>query len=371
MSRSTRAAALILALAGLATAAWAWHARPRPPTEAEIAAITRTRDIYSDVFTVDQKWRSMMGPTSIVQGSISDADPPELLWVTGYRAIMVDAVGDTQLPQDFMCHANLNLDMQAHRERFGWQKNASRRLFTLSQGQSEVRFPPGFGIPIASDEEISVEMQVLNLNVEGEPFEVRHRVTIEYVRDADLGAPMKPLFMKAATGLVSLGDRKAHYELPQPDPEKHGEGCMMGENAAGKVRTDSQGNEFSGHWIVKPGREENHTLVTQSLAVPFDTTVHYIAAHVHPFAESIELRDLTAGATVFASKARNFADRVGLDSVEHYASAEGFALYDDHEYELVSVYENTSGVDQDSMAVLFIYALDHEYQPPRDLLRHR
>lgn len=356
-----------LAAAGAGTGAWIWHAHSRPPTAAELAAITHTRDIYSDVFTVDQKWRSMMGPTSIVEGALSDADPPELLWVTGYRAIMVDPVGDTQMPQDFMCHANLNLDIQAHRERFGWHKNASRRLFTLSQGQSEVRFPPGFGIPIASDEQIMVEMQVLNLNVEGEPFEVRHKVTVEYVRDADLTAPMKPLFMKAATGLVSLGDARAHYEVPEPDPAKHGEGCMMGTNAAGKVRTDSQGNEFSGHWIVKPGREENHTLVTKSLALPFDTTVHYIAAHVHPFAESIELRDLTDGHTVFASKAKNFTDRVGLESVEYYSSVHGFELYDDHEYELVSIYENTSGVDQDSMAVLFIYALDHEYQAPRDL----
>ncbi len=358
-----------LLTAATATAWWGWL-RPTPgPTEAEIAAITRTVDIYSEVFVVDRKYRSMMGPLDKVEGSLSDADPPELLWITGYRAVMVEPEGEAVLPQEFMCHANLNLDMDAHRARFGWKKTASRRLFTLSQGQSEVRFPPGFGIPIASDEKIGVEMQVLNLNVEGEPFSVRHKVTVEYVRDADLTQPMKPLFMKAATGLVSLGDERAHYQVAEPDPTQHGEGCMVGERAAGKVWTDDNGREFSGHWVVEPGREENHTLVTESLRLPFDTTVHYIAAHVHPFAESIALRDLTTGETVFSSKAHNFTDRIGLSRVEYYSSVEGFPVYADHEYELVNIYDNTSGEEQDSMAVLFIYALDQEFERPAELAR--
>lgn len=338
-----------------------------PPTEEEMAAITHTVDIYSNVFTIDQKFRSMMGPKSVVDGALTEANPPELLWVTGYRAVMMDAAGEEQRPQEFMCHANLNIDMQAHRKRFKWKKNASRRLFTLSQGQYEVHFPPGFGIPIGSDEEISVEMQALNLNEEGEPFQVRHKVTVEYVRDAELTKPMRPLFMKAATGLVSLGDSKAHYNVPDPDPSEHGEGCMVGERAAGNVRTDKLGNEFSGHWVVKPGREENHTLVTQWMKIPFDTTVHYVAAHVHPFAESISLRDLTTGETVFRSKAHNFEDRVGLERVEHYSSVEGFEVFADHEYEVVSVYNNTSGQEQDSMAVLFMYALDQEFSVPSSL----
>jgi hypothetical protein len=355
-------------VAGLGAVAWFRHrSASEPPSAAELAAITRTSDIYSDVFTIDRKYRSMMGPTAVVAGSLGDADPPELLWVTGYRAIMVEADGDREMSQDFMCHANMNLDIEAHRERFGWEKNASRRLFTLSQGQSVVRFPAGFGIPIASNERISVEMQVLNLVYEGAPISVRHKVTVEYVRDADLVAPMKPLFMKAATGLVSLGPEQAHYQVEHADPQQHGEGCLMGEAAAGKPKVDRFGREFSGHWVVPPGRQENHTLVTESMRIPFDTTVHYIAAHVHPFAESIALRDLTTGETLFTSHARNFEDRIGLREVEFYSSPVGFPLYDDHEYELVSIYDNTSGEDQDSMAVLFIYALDREFERPKDL----
>jgi hypothetical protein len=360
---------VVAAAIALATGAAVWHsARSQPlPSEAEIEALTHTVDIYSEVFTVDREYRSMQGPLSEARGALSDADPPELLWITGYRAVMVDGDSEATVPQEYMCHANLDLDMASHRERFGWEKTASRRLFTLSQGQNAVRFPPGFGIPIASDEEIEVEMQVLNLNPGGEALHVRHKVTVEYVRDRDLKVPMKPLFMKAAAGLVSLDDARAHYGLAEADAEQHGEGCMPGERAAGKVTEDRHGQKFSGHWVVKPGREENHTLVTQWLNLPFDTTVHYVAAHVHPFAESIELRDLTTGETVFESHAHNFDDRVGLREVEHYSSPEGFRIHADHEYELVSVYDNTSGKEQDSMAVLFLYMLDEEFERPRDL----
>ena len=96
----------------------------------------------------------------------------------------------------------------------------------------------------------------------------------------------------------------------------------------------------------------------------FDTTAHYIAVHLHPFAESLELRDLTTGETVFKSKARNFDDKNGLEEVEYFSSEEGLPLYQDHEYEVVSTYFNTTDVDQDSMAVIFMYVMDPEFVKP-------
>jgi hypothetical protein len=96
--------------------------------------------------------------------------------------------------------------------------------------------------------------------------------------------------------------------------------------------------------------------------LPFDTRVHYIAIHLHPFAESLELRDLTADTTVFKSAVRSPFDRIGIDHVEHFSSEEGIPVFEDHEYELVSVYNNTTGEEQDSMAVMFLYVLDKELE---------
>lgn len=58
------------------------------------------------------------------------------------------------------------------------------------------------------------------------------------------------------------------------------------------------------------------------------------------------MRDLTTGESLYTARARGLAERIGLAEVGAYSSAEGIPVYRDHEYELVSVYDNTSGVDQ-------------------------
>ena len=95
--------------------------------------------------------------------------------------------------------------------------------------------------------------------------------------------------------------------------------------------------------------------------LPFDTTLHYIAVHLHSFAEFLELRDLTADKSVFKSTVTGFNNSIGINHVDYYSSASGIPLYKDHEYELHSVYNNTTSSDQDVMAVMFLYVLDKEF----------
>lgn len=346
-----------LALAALVTCA-------TPPPLSRAADAVRSREVLSPTYTVDRKYRSMQGPQSTQQVRLDASPLPELLWITGYRAVMVGADGASPMSQEFMCHSNLDIDMKIHRRLFGWQKFPSNRLFTLSQGQFEIRFPEGFGIPVLSTEPLSLTTQVLNHNVEGRTFRVRHKVAIDYVRDADAPRPMKPLYMSAANGLVLVEGEGGYYGVEHPSEDEHGSGCLTGKPAMGRLLDDRFGRKFSGHWVVPPGRQENRTLVTEWLNLPFDTTIHYVAVHLHPFAESLELRDLTTGDVIFRSRARGPKDRIGLDHVDFLSSAEGVPVYKDHQYELVSVYDNTSGVDQDSMAVMYVYLLDREFQKP-------
>jgi len=350
--------ALLLAC-GLAVA----EEKPLPGSP---APEVRSLDVLSKTYLVDRKYKSMLGPESTQPVFLSQADPPELLWVTGFRAVMVGADGATPASQEFMCHSNLDLNMNLHRRLFGLARDLPNRVFTLSQGQQEIRFPDGFGLPVLSSEPFRLTTQVLNHNIEGKSFEVRHKVTIDYVRDADLAAPLKPLFQVAATGMVLMDGKNPYYGIPDPNAEAHGPGCLVGQNAqdTGFILTDPQGGRFTGHWLVKPGRQVNHSNITRYMNLPFDTTVHYIAIHLHPFAESLELRDLTAGTSVYTSRVRPSEGRIGIDHVDHFTSAEGIPLYKDHQYELVSVYDNTSGEDQDSMAVMYMYLLDKEYRKP-------
>jgi len=133
-------------------------------------------------------------------------------------------------------------------------------------------------------------------------------------------------------------------------------------SAAKRSRKDKYGREFSGFWVVPSGRHIYRTLVTRWLNIPFDTRAHYISAHVHPFAESIALRDLYTGEIVFESSIKNKTNEIGLVQVSSLSSKEGVLLYKDREYELISVYNNTSGKYIGVMAVLFLYLQDKEIQ---------
>jgi len=83
----------------------------------------------------------------------------------------------------------------------------------------------------------------LNFNAEGAAFDVRHKVEIRFVRDRDLGTPMKPLFMKAATGLKLLEGENGYYGVSQPTAEQHGESCLVGQQASPtRSKTSSAGS---------------------------------------------------------------------------------------------------------------------------------
>ena len=320
----------------------------------------------SKTYIVDRKYKSMEGPQATQSMTLLSTVKPELLWVTGFRAVMVGADGESEMSQEFMCHSNLDLNQAMHRRLLGLTRETPNRVFTLSQGQQSIEFPAGFGLPVLSNEAFSLTTQVLNHNIEGKTFEVRHKVTVDFIREKDLAVPMKPLFQLSANGLVLIEGKDGYFGIAAPDAQTHGPGCLPGQSASeqqGKY-ADPYGRRFAGHWLVKPGREVNHTNVTKFLRLPFDTTVHYIAVHLHPYAESLELRDVTENRSLYLSKTRAPEGRIGLEHVDYYSSEAGIPLRTDHEYELVSVYNNTTPVNVDSMAVMYMYALDKDFVKP-------
>lgn len=318
----------------------------------------------SRVFAVDGIYRSMQGPNSRQMLRLGNPASPELFWITGYRAAIVDPESHEVLSPEFMCHSNLGIsDMDA----LGVPRPGHTRLFTLSQGQMEVDFPEGFAIPTVSTEFLSLDSQILNLNPQKEGLEVRHQVTIKYVRDHDVTGPMIPLFQKAAQALVLVEGERPYFGVEDPDPEIHGPGCAVGQNIKGHLLRDASGQVFTSHWVVPPGRQVNRSLATESLDLPFDTTIHYISVHLHPFAESLELRDRTTDETLFKAYVHPSKDRIGIDDIDRYSSAEGIPVYKDHEYEMISIYDNPTDEDQDAMAVMFLYMRDYSYKKPAGL----
>jgi hypothetical protein len=284
----------------------------------------------------------------------------ELLWIVGYRSEVTDATGTAPAPDELMCHTALDTNAQRYRETFGSVLTLrGNRLFSVDQGTFAIDLPRGFGIPIMSDEEIFVATQVLNHNIVGDPFDVRERVTIDYVRHRDLDAPLRPLVQHGVFGMVLVDGPDGHVGLAPAavDTNRHGPGCAMALDRGdprGQV-TDAFGRRLSSFWVVEPGRHVYHTRVTDFLDLPYDTRLHLAAAHLHPFAESLALYDLTTDEAVVELRTQQRDGRIGLAAVETLSSEEGVPLFADHEYDLVAVYDNDSGVDQDAMATLLMY----------------
>jgi len=375
-----RASLLILAgaiVSGLgASTAWS---EPRPDLEQIVGdpyeestlrigerngAPLYARDLLSPTHHIDRIYKSMRGPKTSRKFLLGELGrDPQLLWITGFEAVITGPDGESQGSQEFMCHSNLDVDPERYHARFPTRVQiAGMRLFTLAQGQVEVSLPEGFGVPMMSNATLRMVNQSLNHNIDEPDIDLRQRVKIHYVKDSDLEKPIKPLIPRGIQGMVLVEGEGGHFGMA-PDavnPDLHGEGCGIAEHMGEEheYSRDRFGRKFSGFWQVPPGRQENHSLVTSSLDLPYDTTVHYIAVHLHPFAESLELVDLTTGETVYKSRTRQAeGDRIGLAEVEHFTSEEGIPLYRSHEYELVSIYNNTSGEDQDSMAVMLLYLL--------------
>jgi len=210
----------------------------------EMSIPIQSREIMSPVYAINRIYKSMQGPQSTREITLGHKiETPELMWITGYRANMVGADGRTPQSQEFMCHSNLDIDMSKHRKLFQWKKTPSNRIFTLSQGQFEIAFPRGFGIPVMSNEVFSLTTQALNLNVEKANLKVRHKVTIDYVKDKELQEPMKPLFMKAANGLVLVEGQDGYYNVAQPNVELHGPGCLVGEGMSSRYWLDKEAGQ--------------------------------------------------------------------------------------------------------------------------------
>ena len=208
--------------------------------------IAAERQILSKVYTIDRKYRSMEGPSSLQKIVLGSSATPELLWITGIRTEMVAEDGTTPQLPELMCHVNVDLDSNAHQALFNLPRPTAARLMTLSQGMLSAKLPVGYGFPIASNEPLLLFTQVLNHNIEHpNNLKVRHRVTFDYVRDADLTRPMKPLFNLGASGMVQLNDALALTSMGGSSTAEHnGASCLIGQRAPQAAATSADYTDF-------------------------------------------------------------------------------------------------------------------------------
>lgn len=320
--------------------------------------VNLTHKHLSPVVKVEELYPSMFGPSDTVLDMKISEREPELVWITGYRAEMVDPSATERRPDELMCHNTLSFHAtaEAHRAVLGSGSYRTRRLFTLSQGQSTVEFPKGFGIPASSAEPYMLQSQVLNLREELIGTEVRHQVKTDFVPDSEVDGEMKPLMLVDFGIALEVTNPQAEEQVDDPLS------CAIDAGGQPKAHNPATGQEITSHWVVPPGEEKRTTYVGRPF--PYDTTAHYICIHMHPYAKSLTLKDITTGETVYTAYCHPTEDGRGLAKVDYYSSREGLKVYKNHEYEVISHYHNTSDEEHTAMAFMLMYVEDKKFQKP-------
>ena len=336
-------------------------------------------EVVSKPYTLDKIYLSMTGPSgNHPVTSLLPHEKPQLVWLTGLRTEVLDADSRQTISPEFCCHANLTFDPQRispekHNAEFANSTHMDWRFFTLVPGRLQESLPAGFGMPVLSDTPLDFFTMSLNLNVPDHAVKVRFKTTIDFVRNADVTTPMKPLFRRSLYVVQPLAGSGMEHMKMCVSMSHPGEGCVepMATNAtAGVVSTKDGvqgqfGNDVTYHWMVPPGRHSYRVKITANQwNVAASTTLHYATAHLHPYGESLELFDLTTAQSVLKIAAEDFRDKVGVAHMGEFQSERGLVINPAHQYELRAEYNNTSSASVDAMAILYLYLLENDFHYP-------
>ncbi|NND63449.1 MAG: hypothetical protein HKN48_09675, partial [Flavobacteriaceae bacterium] len=224
------------------------------------------------------------------------------------------------------------------------------RLGTLSNGINELNFPKGFGFPVAGDDALVVASRTLNHNLTNAFFKVKHKIEVK----TEVNDSLKPLVPKGLVLMLPY-DLENPYNSKKNDPNLCSPIDLKNHSGPGE-----DGVPLSAHWQLPEGKTRYEFDVTYQLYLQEDTTIHAMAAHLHPGAELFMLYDTTLDEPVYVFDCENYKDKVGLKHVPTYSSEEGILLKADHEYKLVLETYNPSSDFRDMMAVLYLYLYDAE-----------
>jgi hypothetical protein len=313
-----------------------------------------TLTLHSPVFEVNQVYRSMQGPVASHSFSLAE-DTARLSWITGYAVKALDPETKAQLSDDFICHSNLDFDLHRHYESWGLQSRINTtypRLITMTQGQTTLTFPEGFGFPVYTNEPLYAITQVLNHNLDPIDATVMHSIEINYI-EHDTLRQIKPLFERSIFVMLPFSATNATNATAEV------EGCVPVDPNNHRYE-DHSGQVYSGHWVITPGRHKYRYDVTKMMDLEENTTLHYIGVHTHPFAESLTLRHVEGDSVLFKAVCTNFNEKIGLKQIGFYSSKTGIPVFADQHYELIAEVNNTSEVNQDMMASMFLYFYDPE-----------
>ncbi len=323
--------------------------------EWNVAMTDTSTSFITPTFVVDNIYKSMEGPKAMRSFQLNP-NKSELVWLTSFETIALSTSEKDTLSNDYICHSNVDYYDGEHFSKWNLDDRIGEqypRLTSMSNGVESYSFPEGFGFPVFTDENLFLASQSLNHNITNNVFKVKHKMNLGYKPHSKT---MKPL--KSKTIFVTLpfdSNKMVKEDQVEMDPN-----ACLPVDTKNHIYFDDAGNPMAGHWVIFPGKITYRSNVTKQLSLTDSTTFHHISVHLHPFAEELSLKDLTADNILFTSKVINHKDRIGLEKADSFSSTEGVMLYADHEYQMILTVNNTSGKFQDMMASMFVFLYDKE-----------
>lgn len=308
--------------------------------------------MISPDFYIDGIYKSMEGPkaTNYVQLTTDST----LVWITSFEVKALDAKSKKLISNDYICHTNVDFNDVNYYTSLGLKNRIGKqypRMTSLSHGLEKFSLPNGYGIPMKGNEFLYVTTQSLNHNFPDENRLVKHEVSIAYSKKEKL----KPLM-----------SRTVFIQLPYDKNDPFKEPLDPASNQCIPVETknhsypDGKGNMLSGHWVIPKGKKTYQSSINAQLQMKDSLRLHAAAVHVHPFATSITLMDLTTNKILFKSNVLNHQKSIGLTKIDAFSSEDGVWLFADHQYILTMDVNNTTAIDQDMMGSMFLFFYDEE-----------
>ena len=310
----------------------------------------------SPTLFIDNIYTSMQGPHTNEKFKLNEKED-QLYWVTKFKGTANSKFNSN----DFICHMNLFHSNEEHFARLGFEERINlqdSRLITLTDGTLSLEFPEGFAYPIYSNEKMFISSQALNLHKKDANFNVNFDFKLHYSKNEH--KELKPLYMKyLVLSLPYTDDSEENYttskqlEVGAPFVE-----CAAPSSDNRFEAENIDGDKFTAFWKIPPGENTYINDMTSKLNLQKIETVHFINAHAHPYATSLELKDETTNTTVFKSIITNTKGKKGIEDMTRFSSTEGIKMYPNHKYVLIQKVNNTSNEEADMMASMFIYFYD-------------
>jgi hypothetical protein len=251
----------------------------------------------------------MAGPEAVVEQRFEKPG-----YITAFSASLKDKDLRSRDHEGLHCHSSLDSGQLSQRfARQGLRAEESRLV--LNEGLGELRFPEGFGLPVAAGRAYALQgMLEDDDGTRSGSYTVDYRIEL---------APAEPR-LKALTGLLVLIRSTAE--------------------AAAHAHCDSS------VWSVPPGRHSYEKPFT----MPYGARVHLIAAHLHRYVRALEIVEAATGKPAYRAEVALNAQGYPLE-VPVYSSAEGLPLRKGARYLFRVVYDNPTAADSPGAGALRLY----------------